>query len=214
MEKKLEHLLLEKKFQQLTAEEKYYVTESIGEEEYGRLHILLNKSKKALKNNPALNPAIKNNLLMAMRKQQKNGMQKKPPIIVRMVRYRLPVWQAAAAVALLLGLHFWMQGEPEIIEKTETVYVHSTDTIYKEVAMPAPSIETSTVTPPVRINVKPKVRVPSIQTEPAVVASTDSSARNYELTQMPDSFNVLVSQPKGQSVTQSADLWKLLEEVY
>ena len=214
MEKKLEQLLLGKKFHQLTAEEKYYVTESIGEEEYGRMHLLLNKSKKAFKKPPSINPDIKSNLLLAMRKQHNKQVEQKPPAIVRMMRYRMPAWQAAAAIALLIGLHFWLQSEPQVIEKIDTVYVHSTDTIYKEMAMPAPVVETPTTMSPVRINVKPKAQEQDLPAEAEIVAAVDSSARNYELTQVPDSFNVLVSQPRGQSVTQSADLWKLLEEVY
>ena len=208
MEKKLEQLLLTKKFGELTAEERYYVTESIGEEEYGRLHILLNKSKKALKNMPPLNPAIKNNLLAAMRKQHE-----KPLAIVRMMRYSIPAWQAAAAVALMVGLHFWLQAEPQVIGKTETVYVYSTDTIYQEVVMPSMEIPRPRLHP--RINVKPDDEIHNLGNEPTIIASADTSARDYLVSPpLADSFAINVSFPRGQSASQTTDLWKLLEEVY
>ena len=212
MEKKLEQLLLEKKFGELTAEEKYYVTESIGETEYNRLHILLNKSKTALKNTPSLNPELKNNLLKKFREEHGLQPEKKPTAIVRVLRYRIPAWQAAAAVALLLGFHFWQQEEPEIIKETDTVYVHKTDTIYKEVALPTPAVKKPMTKPPSRVNVKPLPN--TVQSEPTIIAAADSVSRRHKLSELPDTFNMTISQPRGQSVAQSEGLWELLGEVY
>jgi hypothetical protein len=214
MEKKLEQLLLEKKFQALTAEEKYYVTEKIEEAEYDRLHLFLKESKKSLQNTPAINAALKNNLLIAFRRQHKINTHQQQPAIVRLMRHRIPAWQAAAVIALLLSVHFWVQKDPAIIERPEMVYVHSTDTIYKEVSMPVPTSENPATKPPSRINVKPTSKSSPWKNEEAIVASVDSASLKYEAAQAPDSFNLMVSQPRGKSATQTADLWHLLEEVY
>ena len=216
MEKRLENLLLGKKFNQLTAEEKYYVTESIGEVEYNRLHIFLNESKKTLKNTPSVSPRLKKDLMKSFRQQHPLKELKKQPAIVRLMRYRIPAWQAVAAVALLLGLHFWLQEGPQIIKETETVYVNTVDTIFKEVAMPSPIPKKSVTPPPARLNVKPKTETPLPISETPLLASVDSSNRQYEyeLMQVADTFDVKMAQPKGQSLTQTADLWESLGEVY
>lgn len=214
MEKKLEQLLLEKKFQELTAEEKYYVTDSMEEAEYNQLHLFLNESKKSLKNTPPIKAELKNNLLVAFRQQHQIKAIKKQTAIVRIMQYRIPAWQAAAVIAILLSIHFWAQKDPIIIERPETVYVHSTDTIYKEVAMPLPPVGSPATKPPSRINVKPTSNSSPWKNEEAIVASIDSASFKYEAAQVPDSFNLMVSQPRGKSATQTADLWQLLEEVY
>ena len=216
MENRLEELLLAKKFSQLTAEEKYYVTESIGETEYNHLHVFLNESKQSLKDTPSVPPRLKKDLMVAFKKQH-TIVEKKPSAIVRLMRYRIPAWQAAAAVALLMGLHFWLQKEPTIIRETETVYVNKVDTIFKEVAMPAPAPKTPPAPPRSRINVKPETAPLPSPTEPILLASADSARRQYdfEMAQVTDTFNMQqFSQPKGQSLTQTADLWESLGEVY
>ena len=214
MNNRLEVLLKEKSFAQLSAEEKFFVTEYIGEEEYGRIHLLLKNGKAVLQNTPPPSPAIKANLLAAMR--QTHGLEKgqKPGAIIRLLRYRVPAWQVAAAVALLFGLHFWLQEEPQLIEKTETVYLHSTDTIYKEVAMPAPATEKNIARQAARINVKPKTQRQQVEAGPILFASADSSARRFVSTELPDTFSLDLGRPRGQSAAQTADLWDLLEEVY
>lgn len=216
MEKRLEDLLLGKKFDQLNAEEKYYVTESIGEAEYDRLHIFLNESKKTLKNTPSVSPRLKNDLMKSFRAKHKVEVVKKPSAIVRLMRYRIPAWQAAAAVALLFGMHFWMQEGPQVIKETETVYVNTVDTIFKEVAMPSPAPKKPVAPPATRLNVKPKTDSPLPISEPPLFASIDSSNRQYEyeLMQVADTFDVEMTQPKGQSLTQTADLWESLGEIY
>ena len=214
MEKRLEKLLQTKRFEELNAEEKYYVTESVGEAEYNRIYFLLNNSKNTFKKSPSVNPALKANLLAAFRKEHSIQEKKKPTVFVRLMRHKLPTWQMAAAIALLLGLHFWFQEEPRVIEKTDTVYVHTTDTIYKEVSLPTPATAPSKSLS--RINVKPKKEIEAVVKEPVLLASADTSISRDYLTnaQLPDTFAINVSQPRGQSASQSADLWKMFEEVY
>ena len=211
MDNRLEQLLLQKKFEELTAEEKYYVTESVGEAEYTRMHYFLEESRLFLKKTPRVNPALKGSLLAAFRKGQESSAEKKPAGIVRFLQYRVPAWQVAATIALLLAGHFWLQPAPQIIEKTDTVYVHTTDTIFKEVAMrvlvdPAPGIP--------RVNVNPKAQQIPAAREPVLIAAANTSLRRYESTEVPDTFSMVVSRPRGQSVTQAEDLWELLGEVY
>ena len=214
MEKRLEHLLMSKKFGQLTAEEKYYVTESIGETEYNRLSIFLNNSKKSLKNTPAVSPALKNKLIKAF--QEKHGIEekKKPNLWVRMVNYKMPVWQVAAAVTLLFGLHFWLQEEPSVIKETETVYVHSTDTIYKEASLPATVAERPVKNTQPRINVKPSAQKTTTDTLVDAFVAVTPKKDEITIAPAPDTFGILVSQPRGQSASQAAELWNLLSEVY
>ncbi len=215
MEKKLEQLLIEKHFHQLTAEEKYYVTEMIGEAEYNRMHLLIKKSKNVLSNRPAFNPEIKNRLMAAFRQHHGTAPVEKPTAVIRFLRYRIPAWQAVAAVAVLFGLHFWLQDKSIIIEKPEVVYVHSVDTVYKEVAMPLPIEEKPATDPIPRVNVKPRpVTAVFEPKEPVYIASTDSASLQHAATQLPDSFNLMVSQPRGKSATQVSELWHLLEVVY
>ncbi|MEO1258840.1 MAG: hypothetical protein AAFZ15_08575 [Bacteroidota bacterium] len=214
MEKRLEQLLLSKKFGQLTAEEKYYVTESIGETEYNRMSAFLFNSKKTLKNAPPVDPVLKNKLMRSFRK--KHGIEEvaKTNLVVRIINYKMPAWQVAAAIALLFGLNFWLQAEPAVITETETVYVHSTDTIYKEVALPAIVTERPVKNTPPRINVKPSI--PDLTTDSLAEAYVALTPKRNEIEDVPapDTFGILVSQPRGQSASQASELWDLLSEVY
>ncbi len=211
MKKKLERLLLNKKFGELTAEEKYYATEFVSEAEYDQMHVLLKKGKKGLKNIPEIRPQVKNNLLAAF--QQHHGIlpNKKPNKIIQLISYRLPAWQMAAAIALLLGINFWLQEEPQLLKETETVYVFNTDTIYKEVSLPADKQSIEPIKP--RINVKPVIKH-SASNEPLLLASADTSKHSLMSSQSPDTFAYQVSLPRGRAASQTTELWELLGEVY
>ena len=202
---RLEALLSAKPFAELDAEERYFVTEAMDEAEYDRVHFLLKNAPPVLRDTPAPSPAIEGKLLAAMRQMKKEAVPpKRPSTIVRLLSARIPAWQAAAAIALVFGLHFLLGEKQPVLERTVTEYVHTTDTIYKEVAMPAePTLE-----PPRRINVKPQELVSNTLDEPEIVAQTDSAA------QSPDTFALTVSQPRGQSAREMEDLWQFFGEVH
>ncbi len=174
--KNLEHLLAEKPFEALSFEEQNLVLESMDEEEYQRMHRLIRQSKKALKNNPSPDPAIRENLLTALRRQKQQPQEASVlsgSLLVKMLNYRLPVWQAAAAVAALFGFFFWAGHTPLTGVRTEKVYVYVTDTIYKEVSLPG--MDTAANVPSGRLNVKPAYNIDSSLNTLETMA--DSSAR-------------------------------------
>ena len=152
--------------------------------------------------------------MAAFRKEHGLVGNEKKPLLVRLINYRLPVWQAAAAIALLIGMHFWLKEGPQIITETDTVYVHSTDTIYKEVAMPAKVADRPVKSTQSRINVKPSMQKTMADSLADALVSIAPGAMETEIINMPDTFGILVSRPRGQSATQTADLWNLLSEVY
>ncbi len=174
--KKLECLLAEKSFEALSFEEQNLVLETMNEDEYRGMHQLICQSKKALKNNPLPDPAIRQNLLTALRRQKPLAQEASVlsgSLLVKMLNYRLPVWQAAAAVAAVLGFFFWAGHTPLTGVRTEKVYVYVTDTIYKEVSLPG--MDTAANVPSGRLNVKPAYDIDSSLNTLETMA--DSSAR-------------------------------------
>lgn len=210
----IEQLLAERPFELLTTAEKEAVLTQMPEWEYQRLHLLVLRSKAALRQSPSPNPAIRQQLLEALRKQPKQ--QPRPAgLLVRLAQYRLPAWQAAAGLALLLVAHFALQKTPAETLRTETVYVNTTDTIYKEVAIPV--VDTSSKRPQRRVNVRPslvsKLPLAAVPTE----ALADSSSRQGRAAGLPDTlpgYQFSVHQHSGRSANEMKELWQFLGEVY
>jgi hypothetical protein len=211
----IEQLLAERPFELLTPTEQEAVLAQMPEWEYQRLHQLLQRSKASLKRSPQPDPAIRERLLGALR-QQPRPMAKAPAktgLLVRMAQYRLPAWQVAAGLALLLVAHFAQQEAPQEVVRTETVYVNNTDTIYKEVALPIAQQTTKTAAK--RVNVKPRPNSQPRQETIEAVAVADSSSRQSGA--MPDTlpgFRYTVQQPSGRSANEMKELWQFLGEVY
>ena len=209
----LEILLHSKSFRNLTAEERNFVLDSMDGDEYERLRSLLQKSRAALQNSPAPNPAIRQNLLAAMRRQQM-APKPKPGLLVQMLHYRIPAWQAAAAVAAVLGLFFWLKNDPLPIQ-TEKVYVNLVDTIYKEVALPT-ILDTALNALPVRVNVKPRPSRRTAKPAPEAIAVSDSSARSFRYPDVPDTLpgvHINPGQPKGRPANEMREMWRFFERV-
>ena len=210
--KKLERLLAEKPFEALDFEAQNLVLESMDEEEYERLHTLVCQSKKALKNSPPPDPAIRQNLLAALRKQktQPQAASMWPGgLLVKMLNYRLPVWQAAAAVAAVLGLFFWFGSSPLTGVKAEKVYVYVTDTIYKEVSLPG--MDTAVNVSPGRVNVKPGVQTPVKTPALEIMPAMDTSLRKIGGSDVPDSLTGFYKnlEPPGRILgKEMKDLWR------
>jgi hypothetical protein len=218
MNERMEALLASKSFAELTAEERYFVTETLSEKEYERMHFLAKNAPPILKATPPPNPAIRGQLLAAMRQMKTEpAPAKRPGAITRLLTTRIPAWQAAAAIAVLLAVHFLLPEKTKLEVRTETEYVYRTDTIFKEVAMPAPVAPA--VTPPAtrrpaRVNVKPNEPSRPDLLETAIASTGSRNAPVGIRTEIPDTFALMVSQPRGQSARQTEDLWQFLGEVY
>ena len=128
----------------------------------------------------------------------------------------MPVWQAAAGLALLLVAHFALKQPATETVRTETVYVTSTDTIYKEVAMPV--ADSSTKIPQQRVNVKPQISKKANTNSVPVEALADTSSRYqgsyYGLPDTLPGFKFTVQQHSGRSANEMKDLWQFLGDVY
>jgi hypothetical protein len=211
----IEQLLAERPFDMLTAAEQESVLAQMPEWEYQRLHQLMQRSKAAMKRSPQPDPAIRERLLEALRQQPKQTAlpAKQAGLLVRLAQYRLPAWQAAAGLALLLVAHFALQKPPKEVLHTETVYVNSTDTIYKEVAIPIAQQQEKTTQK--RVNVKPRLVRNAEQPTMEAIAFADSSSRQSG--SLPDTmpgFNFTPQSPIGRSANEMKDLWQLLGDVY
>ncbi|MBK8564560.1 MAG: hypothetical protein IPN76_14805 [Saprospiraceae bacterium] len=211
----LAQLLAERPFEMLTSAEQEAVLAEMPEWEYQRLHQLLQRSKATMKRSPKPDPAIRERLLEVLRQQPKQTAQpaKQPGLLVRMAQYRLPAWQAAAGLALLLVAHFALQKTPREVPHTETVYVNSTDTIYKEVAIPVAQQQEKATQ--MRVNVKPRLVRNAEQPTMEAIAYADTSARQSG--SLPDTmpgFNFTPQSPIGRSANEMKDLWQLLGDVY
>lgn len=213
----IEQLLAERPFELLNALEKAAVLAQMPDWEYDRLHQLLVKSRAALKQGPLPNPAIRANLLAILRQQQKPKPATGQPrgMVLRLAQYRVPAWQVAAGLALLLVAHFSLQKNATEALRTETVYVNTTDTVYREMALPV--ADTSSKIPPRRVNVKPKADRRTLAIAP-VEALADTSSRHLgRYPDLPDTlpgFQLTVGEPSGRSANEMQDLWQFLGEVY
>jgi len=215
----IEQLLAERPFELLTEAEKSAVLAQMPDWEYDRLHQLLLRSRAALKQGPKLNPAIRENLLAALRKQEKPKQETLRPtgLLVRLVQYRMPVWQAAAGLALLLVAHFTLKKPaPVAAMQTETVYVNTTDTIYKEIAVPV--ADTSAKLSKKRVNVKPRLAAQPQTTAANSVAIADTDyGYDGRFAGLPDTlpgFQLNVEQPNGRSANEMKELWQFVGQVY
>lgn len=213
----IEQLLAERPFELLNGDEKAFVLAQMPDWEYDRLHQLLQKSRAALKQGPLPNPAIREHVLAALRQQQrpKPAAVRPSGLLVRLAQYRLPAWQVAAGLALLLVAHFSLQKNTAEAVRTETVYVNTTDTIYKEMALPV--TDTSSKVPPRRVNVKPKAAQRALAS-PSMEALADTSSRHLgRYPDLPDTlpgFQLTVGEPSGRSANEMQELWQFLGEVY
>ncbi len=211
----IEQMIAERPFELLTSNEREAVLAQMPEWEYQQLHQLLQRSKATLKRSPQPDPAIRERLLAALRQQRKPMTETpvKTGFLVRMAQYRMPAWQVAAGLALLLVAHFAKQETPQEVVRTERVYVNNTDTIYKEVAMPIAQQPAKTIVR--RVNVKPRPIRQHRQAALDAVAVVDSSSRQSGA--MPDTmpgFRLTVQQPTGRSANEMKELWQFLGEVY
>ncbi len=127
LEKKLEDLLLQKEFEELGIEEQKWVLAQISAEEYSAMRQTLLESKHTfqLNNQPQLDPNIQKRLRKIV---QQN---KQPHPTTKLFRYSIPAWQAVAAACVLFLL--FANFKSTFTPQPETIYVHLTDTVYRDV---------------------------------------------------------------------------------
>jgi hypothetical protein len=182
---------------------------SIGEEEYERQFLFLTKTKKAMAAGPLPSPALKGQLMAAFRAQHAKAAAR-PTLVVRLLQYRIPAWQAAAAVAALVSFFFLFkqQGFPGM--KTEKVYVYLTDTVYKEVSLPA--MDSALNAPLGRVNVKPGATNSAAIEYMDTLAAVDSANRNTRNNLAPDSLGdgQHPAGPPKKTGKRWRDLWPVL----
>ncbi len=145
LDRKLEELLKAKKYSALSADEKALVSKSLTEKEYNRFRMILCGSRNSLNNiDTAPSPRVKQNLMAAMSAKRR---QKQPLTVAwnSFASSRIPVWQAAAAFAILMFCTMLLKqqvvfienspAEPLMVYKTDTVFetVYKTDTVFEEV---------------------------------------------------------------------------------
>lgn len=212
----MKQLLAERPFELLSTSEKEAVLAEMPEWQYQHLHQVLNRSRAVLKQSPAPNPAIRERLLTALRQQPKPLPVRRTGILVRLAQYRLPAWQAAAGLALLLAAHFALQKPMSESLRTETVYVNTTDTIYKEVALPV--ADTATKPPVSRVNVRPSMVKNVAPASLSSEALADTAFRHQgRFSDLPDTlpgFRLSFEQPAGRSANEMEELWQFLGEVH
>lgn len=132
--KQIELLAAEKSFDQLSESEKAQVLALMPAENYTRLHELLRRAA-ALDAEVAPTPELASRIQrhMALNKTPKDQMANPQRHLVS--RWRMPVWQTAAAVVLAFAIGKWagtqpasLPAEPVVVVKTEV----RTDTVLIE----------------------------------------------------------------------------------
>ncbi len=126
LEKRLEDLLLQKRFEELSKMDREWVLARINASEYEAMRQTLLESKRVFQlNQPQLDPNIKNRL----RKRVAQSYQ--PNATEKLFKYTIPAWKvvAAACVIFLLFANF----KSTFTTPPEVVYVHLTDTVFDTV---------------------------------------------------------------------------------
>ena len=128
LEEGLERLLLQKKYSDLNKAEKEYVANYLVVEEYENHRQALLKSQTLFKEHRTIaDPAIKTNLLHALKSEPSSNQ------LQAIAKYPISLWKVVAAAAVLFFIIRFFDEEPTIIPvEPQIVYVHKTDTIYKE----------------------------------------------------------------------------------
>lgn len=130
---RLEALLKSKAYQDLRGEDKAWVDQQYSVKEYTALRSTFQRSTQSLqRNQTAPSPAIHSRLRQKL--QEHKG--EKPAKVTSLYNYRIPAWQAVAAIAMLL--FFIPQLRQQEMPEQEKIFIYQTDTVFKEV--PAESI--------------------------------------------------------------------------
>lgn len=234
---KLESLLLQKPFDELTASEEEYVLKQFSQKEYeGYRHILIN-SKLAMQEDLPLD----SNIHRALKTKLANTFPpKRESKLVTMARYPLPLWKVATAAAAVF-LMFW--AFPNIYQsqsEADLVHVYHTDTIFKEVPMlvsntvqdsqqqiaattkkvipskPRKAINRSPrkITKVVPMDTTPVVQIaPMTETPP--MGQFDDQLASLDTSELENVINDLLPKTaRGRSVAVDKDLMKFITEVY
>jgi len=234
---KLESLLLQKTFAELTASEEEYVLKQLSQKEYTGYRQILISSKLAMQEDLPFDP----NMQGALKTKLANTFPPKPEAkLVTIARYPLPLWKVVATAAAVF-LMFW--AFPNIYQsqvEPDLVHVYHTDTVFKEVPMlvsntvqdsqeqivtttkkvmpskPRKSINRSPrkITRTVPMDTSPVVQIAPI-TETPPMGQFDDQLASLDTTELENVINDLLPKTaRGRSVTADKDLMKFITEVY
>ena len=234
---RLEHLLLTKPFEHLTSKEKQYVLSQISGDEFERYQQFLQATEKTLtsyRGQPK--PSIKKNVLEHIRQNKKGSSIAFSEILAALFAYRIPAWQAALSLVLLMIAFLWnsQSGEMKAIEPT-TPYVQAGDSLYKEIVKTVSEIaDTSGKTlsiRPLSHSIPQKATIPglgnkkiSIQSVPTIypkdLTASDTSSnpiiahQKLKAAAEPSNLFHFNKSPKGRSAKEDSALMKFIVEIY
>jgi hypothetical protein len=145
----LEKLLETKEFTALSEQEKMQVLQMMTADEYRDYHLLIMKSKRTFSVEEKFllpNPSIREDLLARINpERQKSRKQKNAGVFSRLYSFRIPAYQPAFAVAVLVVLFFLFRNErPETIRyltKIDTIYLEKEVTQNKNLSEPMENIQ-------------------------------------------------------------------------
>jgi hypothetical protein len=179
---KMENLLANKQYKDLSPDEKEWVGQQYSAEEYNAMHTTLRKGIAIFKTQQTRpNPEIQTRLRHRLKQV------KEPAKVYPLFAYRIPAWQAIAAFALLLFFIPQLQEKP--VSDPEQIFIYQTDTVFKEIPFQNiinPLVDTLTDIPQVRKILNRTNRAPGKAS--TVVFSKDSLLSANLSKQVSESF--------------------------
>ncbi len=193
---KLEALIVNKAWKELSAEEKKYVFQFMEEDSYTSYHNTMRVSQELFKNDrPAFTPSLSHQ--NALKAKLQENRQEKQSSLGAIINYRMPFYQTALAVAASLLLFWWIypneaieispQSTPEqvLVYQTDTVYIEkpvevivekTVDRIVEKVVYKTKTISA----PPANITEASTPNIPKDQS-PITISNTNSSTPNNSM---------------------------------
>lgn len=207
----IEQLLNQYPFEALSKSEQTLVLQELTIEEYQAYHLIATQAKILAHSNEGLTPPPLNSI----KKVLGYKLIKETSLLEKINTVRLPVWVTGVLVLVGCSLVQLLQGnnkmaEPAIFPKIETVrvidtvYVHSVDTVYKEI-MTEPRIITKEVIKIKEVFVERKPLLANTEKMPLIIPA--DQVAYYSNAETPD---LLVRKP-GRSVSADSELMKLLD---
>ena len=209
----LEILLESRSFSDLTESEKERVLEYLTQEEYDTYRNVILESRKQFVHEMGVNkpgPELRTGLLNLMSRKKRRGIALKE-ILNKVITYRIPVYQPAFTIAILVILFFTLNNKGG-----ETVrYIAQRDTVYLESpahAMPQP---TPSLTTEGRMMVKAHKVVSKMQPSSGKAdINIIQSPSNQYIENAYQKIRLLTSYKAGHTALEDSALMKLLVAAY
>jgi hypothetical protein len=195
----------QKAFAELDPEQRAQVLAEMPSEEYDRLHTLL-RAARSLDADVAPPPALGERLRARMASQTKSG---GPAFPLRLLQFRLPAWQAAAAIVLaLLAGRFFSADQtveaPQIVVETRVVHdtIFQEKTIWKERLVLRWRTEPMAATMPdsIQLDVAPMENDPLLLAQPARPMDLESNPASVgvRLSEQPELLQFFTRPGEGE----------------